>query len=500
MEKIFFKLTFIIICAIAPYCTFSQNNYQAHIGNVMNICFSHDGKFIASCAEDHTVKIWDVYSGTLLKTLADHSEQVNAVCFSPDDKLLISGGYDDKINVYNVQTWSIKWTIPIKDVVNFLCFSNDGKFFAAAGTGGELGLGEIGKGIRIYNTLNGVLYKSLQEYHYTRQVSFSPDDKYLTSCIDDETIKFWDVESGNIIKTIETSEEDIFSITYSNNNKLIISGGKAKLLKIWDNNTGNLLDTLSGHLSTIKAVCISQNSKFIVSGDAGGTINIWDTRTLKVIKTINDKQHGITCVQVSPDNNYIASSNGWGGTIKIWNVQDILSSNNSVVYPRFLVDKNLPVNNVQTRDPYYSQTQLSENEILIGAFVIGAILIGKGIEYIRDLPSTQSSNYSSGSSSAGSANNFTFELVEWNDKDNYAKYKVLKDGNWYNYKTEKVKWTYGEYCDNCYGISVGGYGVGHYDVDKHKVYHLLSFFSSDGAASSLEGAVLFFLKDEYENR
>ncbi len=55
----------------------------------------------ASSSLDKTVKLWDVASGRLLRSLP-HGDEVMAVAFSPDGTLLVSGGYDHQVYLWGV--------------------------------------------------------------------------------------------------------------------------------------------------------------------------------------------------------------------------------------------------------------------------------------------------------------------------------------------------------------------------------------------------------------
>ena len=65
-----------------------------HNGWVFSVAVSPDGKWIASGADDRTVKVWDIEMGNCRATLQGHTGYVTSVAITPDGKRIISGSDD----------------------------------------------------------------------------------------------------------------------------------------------------------------------------------------------------------------------------------------------------------------------------------------------------------------------------------------------------------------------------------------------------------------------
>ncbi len=75
---------------------------MGHSKSVYSVIFSPDGKYLASCSGDNTVKLYSVESQKEVTTLRGHSSSVLSVAFSPDGKYLASGSYDKTVKLWNV--------------------------------------------------------------------------------------------------------------------------------------------------------------------------------------------------------------------------------------------------------------------------------------------------------------------------------------------------------------------------------------------------------------
>lgn len=62
--------------------------------------------YLATASFDCTVKLWDPSTGLCLNTLQKHKKPVYSICFSPDGKYIASGSFDHYINVWSVSVIS----------------------------------------------------------------------------------------------------------------------------------------------------------------------------------------------------------------------------------------------------------------------------------------------------------------------------------------------------------------------------------------------------------
>ncbi|MFN9732987.1 MAG: NACHT and WD repeat domain-containing protein, partial [Microcystis sp.] len=104
----------------------------------------------------------------------------------------------------------------------------------------------------VTNALQELLNKSERnrlEGHdnYVQSVNFSPDGKTLVSGSADKTIKLWNVETGQEIRTLKGHDDSVYSVNFSPDGKTLVSGSEDNTIKLWNVETGQEIRTLKGH-------------------------------------------------------------------------------------------------------------------------------------------------------------------------------------------------------------------------------------------------------------
>jgi WD40 repeat protein len=107
------------------------------------VAFSGDGSYLASTSGYGTVALWDPSSFGVVTSFRAHLLGAHGVVFSPDGRRVATGGGTsrDAVRLWDLLTRRELLTLPGQCAVSvFLAFSNDGRWLAACGRGGELNL------------------------------------------------------------------------------------------------------------------------------------------------------------------------------------------------------------------------------------------------------------------------------------------------------------------------------------------------------------------------
>lgn len=75
-------------------------------------------------------------------------------------------------------------------------------------------------------------------------LAFDANQKLLATGSLDQTIRIWDVESGECLKVLEEHTNRVQSVTFLSKTRTLVSGSYDETIKIWDIDSGTCTKTL----------------------------------------------------------------------------------------------------------------------------------------------------------------------------------------------------------------------------------------------------------------
>jgi WD40 repeat protein len=194
--------------------------------------------------------------------------------------------------------------------VSSVCFSPDGRY-ALSGSGSTIKLWEVNTGNEI-RTLTG-------HTSYVSEVCFSPDGLYILSASSDKTLKLWEVSTGNQVRTMTVhATNSVHSVCFSPDGRYALSGSDDGI-QLWNVATGQEIRTLKGHTNDVHSVCFSPDGRYALSGSWDKTLKLWNVSTGKEVRTLRGHTNYVNSVCFSPDGRYALSGSS-DHTIKLWEV------------------------------------------------------------------------------------------------------------------------------------------------------------------------------------
>jgi WD40 repeat protein len=166
----------------------------------------------------------------------------------------------------------------------------------------------------------GPLIRTLEGHtDWVCAVAVTPDGRRAVSASSDQTLRLWDLESGQTLRTLEGHADRVYAVAVTPDGRRAVSASGDRTLRLWDLETGKTLRTLEGHTDQVCTVALTPDGRLAVSGSVDQTLRLWDLETGQTIRTLEGHTDSVYAVAVTPDGRAVSASGG--RTLWLWDLK-----------------------------------------------------------------------------------------------------------------------------------------------------------------------------------
>ena len=249
-----------------------KRTLQSDSGEIESLAIAPDGDIVVSGSGDRMVRIWDMSADRAPKMLKGHANyDVSKIALSADGKAIVSGGYNE-IKIWDLATGELKKTLPEPKSTEFkigpIVLENNAPYFNLyrIGSNGKIALAELGGkfvALNLENNTQTILPQNGFDRINNAQISWDGKTVVATSYRQPQTfLRIWNLPEGKLEAIYTLSSSGYYSpdIALSRDRILVRTPEGLKVFNLQTTELEAVLD----HLEPIDNLIMSNDGKLAI--------------------------------------------------------------------------------------------------------------------------------------------------------------------------------------------------------------------------------------------
>mgnify|MGYP001260855963 FL=1 len=300
-------------------------------GLVRTVAITPDGTRAIFGCSDNRIRVWNLTNGLIERTLSEHRGVVNVVLVTSDGHRMISGARDGTIRLWTLATGQLEDVLPnIAGEIRALAITHDGHRLISLTYDSRL---------RIWNVKSSQIEQVLVMPRRAELTSVvvSRDDRYVLAGALDGTVNVWDLKYNGQMLSFKVHERGIRALSLTHDNRQVISGAEDGKVIVLDYTTGKVSQVLVGHGDWVEATSVTADGHLAITGSWDQTLKVWDLTAKKAGLVQSNHKSSVNDLALTPDGR-LAISAAQDHTLKLWDIktgrltQELINSTGPIRY------------------------------------------------------------------------------------------------------------------------------------------------------------------------
>lgn len=303
---------------------------------ITSLALQPNGNLLATAGDDHTVRLWNVSTGQLTRTLRGHSDWVTSVAFCNAGSMLLTGGRDRQLLM-----WDLDQPIQPVPLGSHSRPISSVKVHDATNRVAVVGFRAP---LKIYDSSNGRLKNTFKcPCMDTRAIAFSPSGDLLAAGGRNGKLRIWNLRTGRQID-LTGHQRRVTSVVFATES-LLLSAGEDRAIHSWNIAQESKQQSFSHGAGKVLAMTMIDENQFAAATTTNeiAVFHMHDSLPFAVLKG----HTGSVAALVAREHQLISGS--FDTTIRVWDVVDHDSDNQATNQPSKPADEAIRATSVSKR-------------------------------------------------------------------------------------------------------------------------------------------------------